>query len=176
MYANSEGPEPFSYICSLIRDLNHYHFDSSGITAQLAFYVNLHRAVIGPSATLTGRWRPDIDLCRMLTGSHFALNNIVTITMLSPRLSSLSIGISSASIGTPQWDPMWRTKLNWHNDWLMLASASTPWYIKHSWKVAIAYLLLLLSISFICKEACCDFITQSAFYVNLYPAVIGPSG
>ena len=24
-------------------------------TAQLAFYVNLHRAVIGPSATLTGR-------------------------------------------------------------------------------------------------------------------------
>ena len=36
--------------------------------AQLAFYVNLHRAVTGPSATLTGRWRPDIDLCRMLTG------------------------------------------------------------------------------------------------------------
>ena len=44
-----------------------------GITAtslpQLAFYVNLHRAVIGPSATLTGRWRPDIDLRRMLTGT-----------------------------------------------------------------------------------------------------------
>ena len=39
-----------------------------GIQSQLAFYVNLHRAVIGPSATLTGRWRPDIDLCRMLTG------------------------------------------------------------------------------------------------------------
>ena len=35
---------------------------------QLAFYVNLHRTVIGPSATLTGRWRPDIDLRRMLTG------------------------------------------------------------------------------------------------------------
>ena len=35
---------------------------------QLAFYVNLHRAVIGPSATLTGRWRPDKDLRRMLTG------------------------------------------------------------------------------------------------------------
>ena len=35
---------------------------------QLAFYENLHRAVIGPSATLTGRWRPDIDLRRMLTG------------------------------------------------------------------------------------------------------------
>ena len=35
---------------------------------QLAFYVNLNRAVIGPSATLTGRWRPDIDLCRLLTG------------------------------------------------------------------------------------------------------------
>ena len=38
-------------------------------TPQLAFYVNLHRAVIGPSATLTGRWRPDKDLRRMLTGS-----------------------------------------------------------------------------------------------------------
>ena len=36
--------------------------------SQLAFYVNLHRAVIGPSATLTGWWRPDIDLRRMLTG------------------------------------------------------------------------------------------------------------
>ena len=35
---------------------------------QLAFYLNLYRAVIGPSATLTGRWRPDIDLRRMLTG------------------------------------------------------------------------------------------------------------
>ena len=38
------------------------------VTSQLAFYVNLHRAVIGPSATLTGRWRPDIDLRRILTG------------------------------------------------------------------------------------------------------------
>ena len=38
------------------------------INTQLAFYVNLHRAVIGPSATLTGRRRPDIDLRRMLTG------------------------------------------------------------------------------------------------------------
>ena len=38
------------------------------LTSQLAFYVNLHRTVIGPSATLTGRWRPDIDLRRMLTG------------------------------------------------------------------------------------------------------------
>ena len=37
------------------------------IFSLLAFYVNLHRAVIGPSATLTGRWRPDIDLRRMLT-------------------------------------------------------------------------------------------------------------
>ena len=36
---------------------------------QLAFSVNLHRAIIGPSATLTGRWRPDIDLRRMLTGN-----------------------------------------------------------------------------------------------------------
>ena len=35
---------------------------------QSAFYVNLYRAVIGPSATLTGRWRPDVDLRRMLAG------------------------------------------------------------------------------------------------------------
>ena len=38
------------------------------IASQQAFYVNLHRAVIGMSATLTGRSRPDIDLRRMLTG------------------------------------------------------------------------------------------------------------
>ena len=35
---------------------------------QPAFFINLQRAVIGPSATLTGRKRPAIDLCRMLTG------------------------------------------------------------------------------------------------------------
>ena len=43
---------------------------------QLVFYVNLHRAVIGPSATLTGRWRSDIDLRRMLTGKP----SVVTYT------------------------------------------------------------------------------------------------
>ena len=37
-------------------------------TSQSAFYVNLYRAVIGPSGQLTGRWRPDIDLRRMLAG------------------------------------------------------------------------------------------------------------
>ena len=46
------------------------------IIPQLAFFVNLHRAVIGPSATLTGRCRPDIDLRRMLTGS----TNVVLVT------------------------------------------------------------------------------------------------
>ena len=45
---------------------------------QLAFYVNLHRAIIGPSATLTGRWRSDIDLRRMLTGiEHQAKQQLV---------------------------------------------------------------------------------------------------
>ena len=44
------------------------------VLSQLAFYVNLHRAVIGPSATLTGRWRPDIDLRRMLTGMLLLLH------------------------------------------------------------------------------------------------------
>ena len=41
------------------------------LRSQLAFYVNLYRAVISPSATLTGRWQPDIDLRRML-GSAWA--------------------------------------------------------------------------------------------------------
>ena len=49
------------------KDKQHYMNEIFNST-QLAFYVNLHRAVIGPSATLTGRWRPDIDLRRMLTG------------------------------------------------------------------------------------------------------------
>ena len=45
----------------------HSFFATGLCCSQLAFYVNLHRAVIGPSATLTGRWRPDIDFRRMLT-------------------------------------------------------------------------------------------------------------
>ena len=50
------------------------------LASQLAFYVNLHRAVIGPSATLTGRWRPDIDLRRMLTG---------LVLRMDPRLAKV---------------------------------------------------------------------------------------
>ena len=50
---------------------------------QLAFYVNLHRAVIGPSATLTGRWRPDIDLRRMLTG-YMAKNYTLRLNTTHP--------------------------------------------------------------------------------------------
>ena len=46
-------------------------WSAHAVNTQLAFYVNLHRAVIGPSATLTGRWRPDIDLRRMLTGYRY---------------------------------------------------------------------------------------------------------
>ena len=38
------------------------------VRSQLAFFINLQRAVIGPSATLTSRLRPAIDLCRMRTG------------------------------------------------------------------------------------------------------------
>ena len=38
------------------------------LEAQLAFFINVQRAVIGPSATLMGRPRLAIDLCRMLTG------------------------------------------------------------------------------------------------------------
>ena len=52
-------------------------------TPQLAFYVNLHRAVIGPSATLTGLWRPDIDLRRMLTGDRALLKTHLQSIKLS---------------------------------------------------------------------------------------------
>ena len=56
-------------ILLLCRNCRCWPFDAwLSMSAQLAFYVNLYRAVIGPSATLTGRWRPDIDLRRMLTG------------------------------------------------------------------------------------------------------------
>ena len=56
---------PLVYNITEILPSVYYH-----LIPQLAFYVNLHRAVIGPSATLTGRWRPDIDLRRMLTRTY----------------------------------------------------------------------------------------------------------
>ena len=45
----------------------------------VAWSLNLHRAVIGPSATLTGRWRPDIDLRRMLTGKLAVRNYFLSM-------------------------------------------------------------------------------------------------
>ena len=62
------------------------------IISQLAFYVNLHRAVIGPSATLTGRWRPDIDLRRMLTGMYIVykcMSSTVTSTWYTNTVKEL---------------------------------------------------------------------------------------
>ena len=41
------------------------------VSSHLAFFINLQRVVIGPSATLTGRLRPAINSCRMLTGFLF---------------------------------------------------------------------------------------------------------
>ena len=59
------------------------------IFTQLAFYVNLHRAVIGPSATLTGRWLPDIDLRRMLTGYiHFRKKIIFFSSFTKPDVGN----------------------------------------------------------------------------------------
>ena len=58
---------------------------------QLAFYVNLHRAVIGPSATLAGRWRPDIDLRRMLTEWVSSLMLCVLYVLLSLFLHLVSL-------------------------------------------------------------------------------------
>ena len=72
--------------------------------SQLAFYVNLHRAVIGPSATLTGRWRPNIDLRRMLTGKiMFIWTNYMsqhttkpTIRLVRPAKTQISLRIRAA--------------------------------------------------------------------------------
>ena len=71
--------------------------------SQLAFYVNLHWAVIGPSATLTGRWRPDIDLRRMLTGIWRIMKKkkytcIYTCTWLSVRLWSCELRFSPTDL------------------------------------------------------------------------------
>ena len=56
-------------------------------SSQLTFYVNLHRAVIGPSATLTGRWRPDIELRRMLTGLKAAADELARSLAILFQLS-----------------------------------------------------------------------------------------
>ena len=71
--------------------------------SQLAFYVNLYRAVIGPSATLTGRWRPDIDLRRMLTGlvptnSHTAWLWMRKMNKEIKAMSSYTRGNESSTI------------------------------------------------------------------------------
>ena len=63
--------------------------------SQLAFYVNLHRSVIGPSATLTGRWRPDIDLRRMLTG--------IVVILFCFILRGLLNSIIRKILGTWDW-------------------------------------------------------------------------
>ena len=76
-------------ICKLVELIPNDFWRSGGeIIPQLAFFVNLHRAVIGPSATLTGRWRPDIDLRRMLTGPllFFSLALAVVVFQFSFHL------------------------------------------------------------------------------------------
>ena len=65
------------------------------IPPQVAFYVNLHRAVIGPSATLTGRWRPDIDLRRLLTGTK--LNWLYIAGTFIPLRDRLVLTLFSSS-------------------------------------------------------------------------------
>ena len=62
------------------------------VLSQLAFYVIRHRAVIGQSATLMGRWRPDIDLRRMLTG----LLNFLPSMQFSFSFSSFYVVYMSA--------------------------------------------------------------------------------
>ena len=59
VHFTSSGSKFFPYI-DPFSEMAILDFDR--VISQLAFYVNLHRAVIGPSATLTGRWQPDIDL------------------------------------------------------------------------------------------------------------------
>ena len=75
------------------------------VLTQLAFYVNLHRAVIGPSATLTGRWRPDIDLRRMLTGLVIHWAHSKTLVRLSGRTgwSESPLGATSILLVFMRW-------------------------------------------------------------------------
>ena len=91
----------------IFQTIFYYYLNSA--SSQLAFYVNLHRAVIGPSATLTGRWRPDIDLRRMLTG---LMINCVMI-FFTYRTTTCSIYRDvwqfyvTLSITTTVWDTNW---------------------------------------------------------------------
>ena len=61
-----------------------FHKGQAIAPSQLAIFVNLHRVVIGPSAILTGRWRPDIDLHRMLTGLYFVAYYMYTQGLQHP--------------------------------------------------------------------------------------------
>ena len=69
---------------------------------QLAFYINLHRAVIGPSATLTGGWRPDIDLRRMLTG-YVQILRVNTVWV---------VNVAGSSMLTLREQPHWNKMLH----------------------------------------------------------------
>ena len=137
--------------------------------SQLAFYVNLHRAVIGPSATLTGWWRPDIDLRRMLTGYMFDLQgplpHLCNITMkhITKTTTQLAfyVNLHRAVIGpsatlTGRWRPDidLRRMLTGH-----MFDLQGP--LPH---------LCNITMKHITKTT-----TQLAFYVNLHRAVIGPS-
>ena len=50
---NNEGADKTAQLYRRFKRLQKTHFVKMGLVPQLAFYVNLHRAVIGPSATLT---------------------------------------------------------------------------------------------------------------------------
>ena len=78
--------------------------------AKSAFYVNLYRAVIGPSATLMGRWRPDVDLRRMLAGCCTVMGWILLPTGFEPRPRDPKLEALTT------WSPRLLISKAWSND------------------------------------------------------------
>ena len=66
-------PEKHIPQLSVTRNLNVRFADKEKKYSPASILRKSTSGVIGPSATLTGRWRPDIDLRRMLTGSMLLL-------------------------------------------------------------------------------------------------------
>ena len=76
---------------------------SANISIIYKLFINLYRAVIGPSSTQTGRGRPAKDLCRMLAGKQ-GRSNLITRTCLynfdplKPHFCIVKLGFTGVNI------------------------------------------------------------------------------